>query len=292
MAVLRLANCGPGTICGLLVFPMQPAVLEEIILFGKWSHFGKKLNTVRLRRHWTQLTWWATVPPLCSVPGLCGPTLCLQTPQCLSLWVGRGRPSRRLHVPLVQTGKTPARGGSVVYNETSLIKTSWSLDTSDKRKKCQSFTCSSSSFVTMGMRFRTLRAALCVAKRILIGRLLKSVPSSSALAISASVRVSWKRKEETFKKNTVYHTRNACVHAFLWKQGLSVLSLLLLVLLLTTLIAVLLKQIQSDTWCVDYTVIIYAWNQNYITCSYALPVTTLNPPARAIDLFFIFLFFT
>lgn len=54
------------------------------------------------------------------------------------------------------------------------------------------FTCSSSSLVTTGSRFRTVRAALCVAKRILIGRLFKTVPSSSALAISASVRVSWK----------------------------------------------------------------------------------------------------
>lgn len=78
----------------------------------------KKLNTMWLRRYETLLTWWATAPPQCSVPGLCGPTLCSQTPRCLSLWVGHGRPSRRLHVPLVQTGKTPEREGSVVYSET------------------------------------------------------------------------------------------------------------------------------------------------------------------------------
>lgn len=32
-----LANCGPGAICGPLLFLMQPAELEEIILFGMWS---------------------------------------------------------------------------------------------------------------------------------------------------------------------------------------------------------------------------------------------------------------
>lgn len=68
-----------------------------------------------------------------------------------------------------------------------------SVDRSHQHSKCLRFTCSSSSFVTIGMRFRTFRAALWVAKRILIGRLLKSVPSSSALAISASVFVSWKK---------------------------------------------------------------------------------------------------
>lgn len=50
--------------------------------------------------------------------------------------------------------------------------------------------CSSSSLDTTGERFRTVSAAPCVAKRIRMGLLPSIVPSSSALAISASVLVS------------------------------------------------------------------------------------------------------
>lgn len=73
------------------------------------------------------------------------------------------------------------------------------LESCNKEKQlshsCSSSTCSRSSLVTAGSRLRTVSAAPCVAKRILIGRLFTTVPSSSALAISASVRVSYKTRD-------------------------------------------------------------------------------------------------
>lgn len=62
--------------------------------------------------------------------------------------------------------------------------------------------CSRSSLVTTGERFRTVRAAPCVANRMRIGLFLSTVPSNSALAISASVLDSFKKqKKKTLKIN-------------------------------------------------------------------------------------------
>lgn len=164
----------------------------------------------------TLLTWSAAALPLCSAPGLYGQMLCLQTPHCLSQWDDHGRLSPQQLVPLARTEKTPIgrrwfsdlislhrnqkfniaadtgskMGKSLILVEFLRFQSQWEF------KALVQFTCSRSSLVTAGNRLRTVSAALCVAKRILIGRLFKMVPSSSALAISASVRVSWKTRNE------------------------------------------------------------------------------------------------
>lgn len=150
-------------------------------------------------------TWSAAALPPCSAPGLCAQLLCSPTPRCLSRWGGRGRQSRRQPVPPARTRKTP--GDKSVEFETTCHSAAISRFHKSSRnreetlsKQCRSWaiselTCSSSSFVTEGNRLRTVRAAVCVAKLTLICRFFRTLPSSSAFAISASVRVSWKTQK-------------------------------------------------------------------------------------------------
>lgn len=66
--------------------------------------------------------------------------------------------------------------------------------------------CSRSSLVTTGERFRTVRAAPCVANRMRIGLFLSTVPSNSALAISANVLDSFKKKKKRTRTLEINYT--------------------------------------------------------------------------------------
>lgn len=125
--------------------------------------------------------------PQCNTPALCEQQLCWQTPQFLSLWDNPGHPSPQWPAQPVQTGKRPGkRCHSRNHKKQGDCFQQWSW------KALVPLTCSSSSLVTTGSRFRTVSAALWTGIRILMGRSLITFPSNSALAISASVRVSCK----------------------------------------------------------------------------------------------------
>lgn len=186
--------------------------------------------------------------------------LCLQTPQCLSLWVGPGRPSRQLRVPLVQTVKMPGRGRK------------WFIARHITDKNCpEVWTRQTNTENVRGLPVPAARLWQWAKGSALWGRHCASQNGSWLAGYLRGFRLAqlWRYlpvsafpgKKETFRNYTVYHTSmKDCVCTLIWNHYLSLLPLLLLLLSMLLLWLFLLIQIQSDSWCVDYRLITHACN--------------------------------